>query len=104
MTTRALNVETKVAIDWHLLEAIEDEAESLGTDVGRIVNEAVARWVGENVPDYFDVASQELREAETVAALEDRVPEYPEWFQGAAAAERLGQLRALGNRWKSDAD
>ena len=38
MTTRTLNVETKVAIDWHLLEVVEAEAESLGRDVDRIVN------------------------------------------------------------------
>ena len=43
MTIQTLNVETKVAIDWHLLEAIEAEAESLGTNVDRIVNEACRR-------------------------------------------------------------
>ena len=100
MTTQTLNVETKVAIDWRLLEAIENEAESLGTNVDHIVNEAVAGWVGENVPDYFDAAPCELRRAETAAVVEDRAPEYPEWFQGAAAAEKLEQLRALGDRWE----
>ena len=103
MTTRTLNVNTTVAIDWQLLEAIEAEAESLGAGVDRIVNESVASWVGENVPDYFDVANHELREAETAAVIEDRAPEYPEWFQGAVAEERLEQLRALGERWKGDA-
>ena len=103
MTTRTLNVETHVAIGWHLLEAIEAEAESLGRPVNRIVNEALARWVGENVPDYFDPASDEIRKAETTALLEDRTPEYPAWFQGAAAEERLEQLRALGDRWKVEA-
>ena len=102
MTIQTLNVETKVAIDWHLLEAIEAEAESLGTNVDRIVNEAVAGWVGENIPDYFDGAPIEIRKAETVAVLEDREPEYPEWFRGAAAEERLEQLWALRDRWKGD--
>ena len=102
MATRDLKVETKVSIDWHLLEAIEAEAGSLDRPVNRIINEALASWVGENVPDYYDMANHALREAETAAFLENRDPEYPEWFQGAAAEERLGELRALGKRWKSD--
>ena len=103
MTTRTLNVETKVAIDWHLLEVVEAEAESLGRDVDRIVNEAVARWVGENVPDYFDAAAHEIRKAENAAFLEDGVPEYPAWFRGAAAGELLEELRELWGRWKVEA-
>ena len=35
--------------------------------------------------------------------IEDRAPEYPKWFQGAAAEKRLGELRALGGRWKVEA-
>ena len=103
MTTRTLNVERHVAIDWHLLESIEAEAESLGRPLNRIVNEALARWVGENVPDYFDPASDEIRKAENAAFIEDRTPEYPAWFRGAAAEEWLEQLRELDGRWKVDA-
>ena len=99
MTIQSLKVETRLAIDWHLLEAIETEATALGTDSGHIVNEAVARWVGENIPDYYDAPNHEIRDAETSAVLENRVPEYPDWFQGAALEERLGQLVALGKRW-----
>ena len=104
MTTRTLNVETHVAIDWHLLEVIENEAESLDTNADRIVNDAVESWVLENIPDYFDMANCEVRQAEKVAVIEDRAPEYPKWFQGAAAEKRLRELRALGNRWKSEAE
>ena len=100
MKIQTLNVETKVAIDWHLLEAIENEAESLDTNVDRIVNDAVESWVLENIPDYFDMANCAIRQAEKVAVIEDRAPEYPKWFQGAAAEKRLEQLRALGGRWK----
>ena len=103
MATQSLNVETKVTIDWHLLEAIETEATALGTNVGRIVNEAVAGWVQENIPGYYDAANHELRAAETSAVLEDRVPEYPDWFQCAALEERIEQLRPLVSRWTREA-
>ncbi len=101
---RHLLVEQKVAIDWHLLEAIENEAFVNGIHVNQIVNSAIANWVADNVSGYYDAAQEEIRRMENSAVWESREPCYPEWMHPDDVKDRVQQLAALGARWKRESE
>ena len=110
-----MKIELKVKLDWHIVEAIENEARTnaiyaVGDPdifVEELVNHAVTSWVGRNVPDYFDESALEIRAIETEVLEEiyfgegKRLANYPEWYGRENGQERVRALREIAKRLAS---
>ena len=107
-----MKIELKVKLDWHIVEAIENEARTNALHavgdpdifVEELVNYAVNSWVARNIPDYYDETNMELRRIET-EVLEDlqtgkqpTAADYPDWYGRNNSYQRVDQLRQLVKR------